>query len=520
MPQVLSISSQPSADAIVSVYRPILFTVNVSDTQPPQVVYCDVYVNDVFYRTLTKTIYKKLNVGSSDWEFDVQDPCQEVLGKHLPVYGGDDLILARQCSAVIKCKFRGSTIDANGFLIPEATAPVQGTATTDPVAGTGVESNSFFALNVALQHEHNQVLSSHLSAYKNGTWSSSAFPMSHRANNYTMGATNNDYYAMFYKGANALAKIKLYYRNRGVGSYSNSTVTVSVVNEESTALAGDPNGYYYMITDNGDGTQTVTFYYPIPANCDSIKLRYNDGTNHDTDGAAVSPRSITMPTGSYAYSIIFHFVGGSSSIIGALDGLAETSDPVDSVKGVYFIPDGPKNLTSLFPAIVWRNVQDYYVQVLDSADAVVATSVVNRMQDWFNDDEHERVYFLNDCGCIDALNFLKPNATTEDSSSKFQTSVGSPLLKSDFSGNRFNVRGNETREVIRNSEESETSWLEECKRSVMAFRDWTGIESQSDGYMSIVILNGKMDKIKRVDDYIYKFILQFELSNDRPSIRN
>jgi hypothetical protein len=517
MPQVVTISSQPSSNDIISVYRPILFTVNVADTVPPQVVYCDVYVNDIFYRTLTKTLYKKLNTGSSDWEFDIQDPCQEVLGKHLPLYGGSNVIVARPCSAVISCKFRGSTIDSNGFVVPGGTAPVQGTATTLPSPGTGLQSNAFFILNVALQHQHNQTLSSHLSAYKNGTFSAATYPMSHRINGYIIGANQNDYYPIFYKGNGLISKLRIKFKNRGQVTTFTQTATVTVKNIENTTITL-PGVYYFKIVLNGDGTQTVTFYFPVDPTADLVTLSYNDGSDHNYPGPATSPRSITIPVGTYTYSIATHFVDDTTLLVSSLDVLTEDSN-ADQTKGVYFIPNGPKNLASLFPTITWRNLKEYYVEVLDDADAVIATSTVNTLQDW-NVDDYARVYFLNDCGTYDALNFLKPKAVLEDSASEYQTSVNSPLSKSDFSANRFNVRAGRTYEVKRKSIEQEMPWLEECKRSVQSFMDWIGTEGQSDDYMSIVLLNGKMDSLKDYNDYQYDFVMQFRLSNDFFSIRN
>lgn len=428
MPQVITISSQPTANDIVSVYRPIIFGVNIEDTTPPKIVYCDVYVNGIYYRTLSKTQYKRLNVDTSDWEFDIQDPCQEVLGKHLPAYGGSDVILAGPCTASITVKFRGSTIDADGFLVPEGTVPVQGTGTSSPVSGDGLASNEFYILNVALQHHHNQVLSSHLSAYKNGIWDLYTFPMSHRKNNYEIENGSNDYYPIFYKGSGVISKLKLFIRNIGQVTWFNHTADVTVVNE-----AGE--------------------------------------------------------------------------------------DVEEPTKGLYYIPNGPKNLASLFPTINWRNLKEYYVQVLDDTNAVIATTVVNKMLEWESDD-NARIYFLNDCGTYDAINFMKPKAQLEDSSSEFQKSVNYPLKKSDAAINRFNVRGNRSYEVRRYSVESEMEWLEECKRSIEAFMDWAGTENQDDDYMAIFIVNGKMDSLKNVADHTYEFILLYKLGNEQFSIRN
>lgn len=515
MSQVLAIQSAPEF-SIVSAYRPILFTIRVTDTAPPRVVYCDVYVNNVYYRTIPKTQYKTLNPGSSDWEFDIQVPCQEVLEKYLPTYAGTNVILARPCTAQVFCKFRGSTIDADGFLVPAPTVPVQGTGTTDPISGSGLLSGTLWVLNVALQHQHTQNLPSHLEAYENGTWDVNAYPMSHRQNNYLVGLTDNDYYALFYIGAGTISKLKLYYRNKGSDTVLNATQTITLV-DSGDAPVGD-DGFFYLIVNNGDGTQTVTFYFPT-AGVVSVDLRYFDGSTHSFAGAATSPRSITIPVGSYTYSMLLHTADGDV-LVDADVGLTQiTTTPTSASKGLYFIPNGPKNLAALFGSVTWRNVKDYYVEVLDDSDAVIGTSTLNKMQDWVNAD-NARLYFLNDCGTYDSLNFQKPKGTTETSSSEFQRNVGTPLIKSDFSIARNAPRSNETKEVKRLSLETEQDWLKECFRSPEAYEDWPGIEGQNAGYMSVVILNGKFDSLKNFQDYQYEFVIQYKQSNEGFSIRN
>jgi hypothetical protein len=521
MSQVLTITSQPSVNDIRSAYRPILFTVNVADTTPPKVMYCDVYVNGDYYRTISKTQYKKVYPGLSgptDWEFDIQEVCQEVVGRHLPSYAGSNIILARPCSAVVYCRFRGSTIDADGFLVPGGTPPIQGTGSTHPVEGDGLQSNSIYALNVALQHHQNPVLATHLNSYKSGTWSSGdSFPMSHRKDNYVIGISQNDYYAIFYKGAGALSKLRLKYRVKGDDTIQQATSDVNVVDDEDDALVGDPGGLFYVITDNGDGTQTVTFYFPIDPDWVTVDIRYNDGTNHPFSGPASSPRSMTIPSGSYTYSMIAHTTLGDV-LVDADVGLGEAPEAPTETEGVYFIPNGPRNLTSLFSSITWGNLKEYWVEVLDDSDTVVATSTVNRIQTWNNAD-HARLYFLNDCGTYDALNFLKPKGTLDVSSAKFQTAIGASWNRSDFGNHRSNVRANETKEVKRNSLETEMPWLEECVKSIEAYVDTAGTEFMSDGYMAVNIIDGKMETLKNVDDYNYQFILQYQLGNELFTVR-
>lgn len=61
------------------------------------------------------------------------------------------------------------------------------------------------------------------------------------------------------------------------------------------------------------GTQDVTFTWDhVPPNTVAITLSYNDGTWHDYTGGFVSPRDITIPTGSYTYRLIFELEDTSS----------------------------------------------------------------------------------------------------------------------------------------------------------------------------------------------------------------
>jgi hypothetical protein len=73
----------PDPQAIKSAYRPIIFDVTAPGT--PKVVYCDLYFNGRYYKTLSKTQYHSKNaLGSySYWKFDIADACQEFLQKVL-----------------------------------------------------------------------------------------------------------------------------------------------------------------------------------------------------------------------------------------------------------------------------------------------------------------------------------------------------------------------------------------------------------------------------------------------------
>lgn len=187
--------------------------------------------------------------------------------------------------------------------------------------------------------------------------------------------------------------------------------------------------------------------------------------------------------------------------------------------GVYLLPDGPKNLSALFPAIDWNQVVEYTVQAIDDTGAVVSTSALNGACRC-NNDESVSIHFLNYLGAIDTVIFPKPKVLHEASGSEFINGLSHPLSKTDTGIERFNVRSNDTYEARRQSTEEEMNWLQECMDSPKAFLEWNGTEGQEDDYLPVVILNGKFEKLKNVNEYTYEFVLQCKFSNEGMIIRN
>lgn len=229
------IDKQPDASSLNAAYRPIMLYCSALHTLPigptafvPPVVYCDIYFNGVFYKTLTKTqpINKPdfITGITPTYEFDIQDAAQEYLRAELPPNGGYLFIYETfKSMTAAYCRFRSSGYNSSGFIVSEDTAPVQGTGSKPPLAGTGKQTNSFFILNMALQYEHNQNLTTHLKYIKdktNGPWSmTDAYPASHRPKLYYIGSNDSDYYPFVYKGDGELKCIKLYYKTKGTTTY-------------------------------------------------------------------------------------------------------------------------------------------------------------------------------------------------------------------------------------------------------------------------------------------------------------
>lgn len=193
-----SILSQPAASSINAAYRPVILRVSATATngdQIPPVVFCDIYFAAIFYKTISRTQYSALGgSGDSEWEFDIQDACQEFLSMYIAANGASTIKEAAVLVSRVTCKFRSSGIDTDGFTVAEGTPPIQGTVDEEPTAGTGTNSNDFYVVNATLQHEDNQDLAAHLNSFKNGTWGGTTWPLSHRPNHYKLCTLDSDFF--------------------------------------------------------------------------------------------------------------------------------------------------------------------------------------------------------------------------------------------------------------------------------------------------------------------------------------
>ena len=291
---IISIIKQPKVNELMAAYRPIIFQVEATQTNGtpiPPVVYCDIYFNNVFYKTLCKTIYVQATIVKSTWQFDIADATQEYLKKKIGQYAGVQIIQASDAIVTAKCKFRSSGYNASGFIVAEGVEPIQGTGTTAPVAGTGTSSNTFFAVNSTLQHVHNQDLASHLNFYKNGTWANNAWPLTHRSkSSYKLCKNGSDFYPLIYTGIKNITCLKLFYRNKGQVAYTsilNCTLGCTLEVEHIDLFAAG--------VDSGTGLYMYHAYWTmvggiLPPDPNYYLFEYNDGSGWQT--ATVDDRQV------------------------------------------------------------------------------------------------------------------------------------------------------------------------------------------------------------------------------------
>lgn len=186
---ITQVTYQPQIDSLNAAFRPIVFKckAKIPNSTPenyiPTVVYCDIYLNNVYYKSISRSAFINDDGIAPEYEFDIQDAVQEVMTSSLPIMDGSLIEDHTDNLKTVFVKFRNSYLDVNGFNVSEQTAPIQGTSSSAPVSGAGTQSNTFYVLYAVLQLEDNQNLKDLLSSYKTGVWSTDSYPLTRRPEN-------------------------------------------------------------------------------------------------------------------------------------------------------------------------------------------------------------------------------------------------------------------------------------------------------------------------------------------------
>lgn len=185
---------------------------------------------------------------------------------------------------------------------------------------------------------------------------------------------------------------------------------------------------------------------------------------------------------------------------------------------VFYIPNGPKNIASLFPAVDFDNVQDYYIEIKNGGGTTIATTPLNIIDN--RCCSGVRLRFLNYLGKIDGLNFNMIGIEHEAVSSSKQVSTTYPLNKATHSISRFDVRANDIL-TLSNTQylEAEQDWIQEFFDSPLVWMEWKGIQGQSDSYIPVMVQDSKFLKRKIEDRYEYELLVQVKLSHEKFIIR-
>lgn len=366
-----TIISQPSANAIKAAYRPVIIRVSATrtDADPrPPVVYCDIYFNDIFYKTLSKSKNIQLNNSDSEWQFDIQDAAQEYLGKFLADNGEATVVEAAPLITKALCKIRSSGYDSDGFIVPEDTPPVQGTDDTPPTSGTGTETNTFYIINATLQHEDNQELTDHLDTFKNGTWAADHWPLSHRPNHYRICPQDSDSFPIVNGGEVALSSLILHYQPCGQNDFITEEellpcTPASIVGSPTlpNATVGVPYSYSFEVAGTGPfelGSIVKPSWMTISISGTTISF---SGTPSGGDIGT------NIAVGFDIHNCAGHGPGGSLSGSGMWGGDVSFDDEIDVSAASSCTPVSISGGAPNFPNITINNTYNFDITLLGDA---------------------------------------------------------------------------------------------------------------------------------------------------------
>lgn len=188
------------------------------------------------------------------------------------------------------------------------------------------------------------------------------------------------------------------------------------------------------------------------------------------------------------------------------------------MKAVY-IPSGPANLSNLYTSINFQDVEYYFIELLDEADAVLATT--GRFIPQACADDHVQIHFVNSCGAIDSIGMKLKGKESARNSERMQNAMTDPFNRSVHGIQRLNVRSSETHTAVTaDFGEKDMEWLEELFNTPMAWIQWTSDQGEGEGYLPILITDSKLEKLKENERFTYEVEIQFQFSHTPINIRN
>lgn len=246
----VTIKSQPQISQLLSAYKPIVITceATTNDGNIPTLVFCDVYVNSIYYRTFFSSKADKNN----QYVFDIQDAVQEKFSYFTPPMDGGQIHVNNASLVDVFVKIRTSKLNSLGLNEPEQIAPISGTDDTLPIGGQGMTSNKFFALNALVQHEENQDVIPLLSSFKTNEWNNEALPLTRRNETNFLTASQSSYFP-FLSGKD-VAKVKLFAKYKGQSDFSIYTKDINWI-EDVVEVTNPPTiTIKWLFMDNSENT--------------------------------------------------------------------------------------------------------------------------------------------------------------------------------------------------------------------------------------------------------------------------
>lgn len=184
------------------------------------------------------------------------------------------------------------------------------------------------------------------------------------------------------------------------------------------------------------------------------------------------------------------------------------------------LPNGPKNLSPMFPTIDWRLLAEYWLELIDDTNVTVCSTPINKVTNEWSYPAIVRLHFLNYNGRYDSLTFQKFTKSDEVKSESWTKPLPLSPVKTDGGLSRANVRAVETYSAVTwaYSEEAQ-QWIQELIESPLVFAEWTGTENQADDYVPVIIIDKNHVTKKEDERFVYELTLDFKVSNEKIGLR-
>jgi hypothetical protein len=461
----------PVLNTIMAAYNPV--KVQVQDDGAggaTPVVYCDVYLNDVYYKTVTSSSPILISGASTVWEIDISGVAQEYLQSVLPSvgnpYSGADPFMQELFrgpaaynpnahGGACRCyvRLRRGTPDSYGVITPDGPVPVQGTVDSAAISGGGYMLDYFLILNAALQLNTERTINTE----------------------YTL--TQNKRTGIFSTaGYSVMSQHKIYPLSHMI---------------DAKVYANDYGQFPIVIKKNG-------IYAPIATYIDTALFSLAIEL-YDVSGVRI-----------HANFVSWQQLYGES---------------------IYSIPTGIKNLLILFPGMApYLHITHYYqVFLYDNQYSSINPLNVNFVTPKYylqqgenpSPTEHVRMWFRNFLGHMEAMNFRIWNEKGKVSSSTTERRM--TIQRQVHSTSRNNVRSARMAEISDVFDEHELPLIEELACTAQAWIETTNgpyATPAGAGVMMPVVLEDIDYEVRKYEDrYQYEVAVKYSLSHETVTVR-
>lgn len=449
-------------------YRPInVITMDNGATGIPPEVYCDVYFDGVYYKTLSSNVPTTVLSGTSFWTFDLSGLAQEYIKTNVyditlntltQIYGPS----TKYGQVLTWFKIRISTQDSYGVITPGGPLPVQATFNTAAAAGGGYTSDQqWYTVNATLQVQDSMGLEWMFKAFRvSGVYD----PSGHHVNG-LYKAYQLSYLTKGYSYINDYGQMPIITANNAFLGFSTASVVLLLRVYNSTGVQIHFESVAYV------STLSSNCIYTMPIGLKNVIPMFPGLTLHLPDTA-------------------YYRVGFSDAFSGS---------------EIYMTP----------PIYYLKN--DGSVNGINYMVPTINTSV----------PKHTRIWFKNYLGQFDAWNFIERNEALNVKSDAYEfplTLVPDGFVRSNTSRGRYNVRSSEVNTVVGLFNEDQLQFIKQLLATSQAYIEFTSPEGPDDTpptalLLPIVIVDGDFNTQSWDDRYEYALAIKYIPSNENIIVR-